>query len=91
MRDEPKACAKSQKVGETPESRRGETWTCAEEQEIRKERKVTINWMTGASKKRVFKMGSVFRTLTSVDSLQEKGHDLILMKNHPRIFQRADR
>ena len=31
-------------------------------------------------------MGSVSRTLTSVDSLQETGHDLILMKNHPRIF-----
>ena len=34
------------RVQETPESRRGETWTCAGGIEIKKEGKVTVNWRT---------------------------------------------
>ena len=76
------------KVEETPESRRGETWTCAGGKEIKKEGKVTIHWTTesGVSKKGVFKVGAVSRTLISVDRLQETGHDVILTKNRPRII-----
>ena len=42
------------KVEETPESWRGATWTCGGGHEIKKEGKVTINWVTGsgASKKK---------------------------------------
>ena len=76
------------KVEETPESRRGETLTCAGGKEIKKEGKVTIHWTTGpgVSKKGVFMFGAVSRTLISVDRLRETGHDVILTKNHPRII-----
>ena len=42
------------KVEETPELWCGATWTCGGGQEIKKEGKVTINWVTesGASKKK---------------------------------------
>ena len=75
------------KVEETPESRRGETWTRAGRKEIKKEGKVTIHWTTGSgvSQKGVFKVGALSRTLVSVDRLQETGHDEILTENHPRI------
>ena len=45
---------------ETPESR-GETWTCAGENEIKKEGKVTVSWLTdlGTMKRGVFKVGPV--------------------------------
>ena len=76
------------KVEETPESRRGETWTCAGGKEIKKEGKVTIHWTTesAVSKKGVFKVGAVSRTLSSVDRLQETGNDVTLTKNRPRII-----
>ena len=76
------------KVDETPESTRGETWTCAGGEEIKTEGEVTIHWTTGPGvpKKGVFKVGAVSRTLISVDRLQETGHDVILTKNHPRII-----
>ena len=75
------------RVEETPESRRGETWTCAGGKEIKKEGKVTISWQTtqGTTKRGVFKVGAVSRTLISVDHLQETGHDVILSRSHPRI------
>ena len=75
-------------VEETPESRRGETLTCAGGKEIKKEGKVTIHWTTGSgvSKKGVFMFGAVSRTLISVDRLRETEHDVILPKNHPRII-----
>ena len=59
-----------------------------EGKEINKEGKVTIHWTTesGVSKKGVFKVGAVSRTLISVDRLQETGHDMILTKNRPRII-----
>ena len=68
------------RVEETPESRRGETWTCAGGNEIKKEGKVTVNWRTdlGTMKRGVFKVGPV-------DRLQETGHDVILTKNRQRI------
>ena len=67
------------RVEETPESRRGETWSCAGGNEIKKEGKVTVNWRTdlGTMKRGVFKV-PVSRTLISVDTLQETGHDVIL-------------
>ena len=48
------------KVEETPKSRRGETWTYAGGEEIKKEGKVTIHWTTGSGvpKKGGFKVGS---------------------------------
>ena len=48
-----------------------------------KEGKVTMHWTTGSgvSKKGVFKVGAVSRTLISVDRLQETGHHVILTKN----------
>ena len=72
---------------ETSESRRGESWRCAGGNEIKKERKVTVNWWTdlGTMKRGVFKVGPVSRTLISVDRLQETGHDVIITKNKPRI------
>ena len=74
-------------VEETPESRRRETWTFAGGKKIRKERKVTVNWMTasGVSSCGGCKVRSVSRTLISVDRRQETGHDVILTKNQPRI------
>ena len=75
------------KVEETPESRRGETWTCAGGKEIKNECGVTIHWTgSGVLKKGVFKVGAVSRTPISVDRLQETGHDVIPTKNHPRII-----
>ena len=76
------------KVEETPGSRRGETWTCAGGREIKMEGKVTVHWTTesGVSKKSVFNVGAVSRTLISVDRLQETGHDVILTQNRPRII-----
>ena len=75
-------------VEETPESRRGETWTCAGGREIKMEGKVTVHWTTesGVSKKGVFNVGAVSRTLISVVRLQETRHDVILTKNRPRII-----
>ena len=75
------------RVEGTPESRRGETWTCAGGNEIKKEGKVTLNWRTdwGTMNRGVFKVGPVSRTQISVDRLQETGHDVILTKNKPRI------
>ena len=71
---------------ETPESRRGETFTCAGGNEIKKEGKVTVNWRTdlGTLVRGIFKVGLVSRTL-SVDTLQETGHDVIFTKDKPRI------
>ena len=72
---------------ETPESRRGETCTCAGGNEIKKEGKVTVNWRTdlGTIKRGIFKVGLVSRALISVDRLQETGHDVIFTKDKPRI------
>ena len=73
-------------IEETPESR-GETRTCAGGNVIKKEGKETVNWRTdwGTMKRGVFLVGPVWRTLISVDRLQETGHDVILTKNKPRI------
>ena len=75
------------RVEETPEFRRGKTWTCAGGGEIQKEGKVTVNWRTdlGTIERGIFKVGPVSRTLISVDRLQETGHDVISTKDKPRI------
>ena len=49
------------RVEETPESRRGETLTYAGGNEIKKEGKVTVNWL---------KVGPASRTMVSVDGPQ---------------------
>ena len=71
---------------ETPESRRGETWTCAGAHEINNEGNVTVIWRTdlGAANRGMFKVCSASRTLISVDRLQDSGLDVILRKNQPR-------
>ena len=78
---------------ETPESRRGETCTCAGGNEIKKEGKVTVNWRTdlGTIKRGIFKVGLVSRTLISVDRLQETGHDVIFTKDKTTHRQLEDR
>ena len=54
---------------------------------MKKEGKLTVNWRTdlGTTKRFVFKVAPVSRTLMSADGLQETGHDVILTKNRPRI------
>ena len=76
-------------VEETPESRRGDTWTYAGGNEIKKEGKLTINWRTclGIMQRGVFKVEPVSRTLISVDRLQETGHDVILTKSRPHTVK----
>ena len=53
------------RVEGTPESRRGETWTCAGGNEIKKEGKVTLNWRTdlGTMNRGVFKVGPEHRSV----------------------------
>ena len=70
-----------------PGSRRGETWTCAGGNEIKKEGREAGSWRTdlGTITRGVFKVGPMSRLLISVDRLQGTGHDVILTKNKPRI------
>ena len=53
------------RVKETPESRRGETWTCAGENEIKKEGKATVNWRTS--------LGRCIQSRTSVENTNQCG------------------
>ena len=75
------------KVEETPESKRGETWTCAggrRDQEGRQGHNEVDDRIRCPQE--VFMVGAVSRTLISVDRLQETGHDVTLAKNNPRII-----
>ena len=75
------------KVQATPESERGENWTCAGGKKIPKEGEMIINWMTtkGESHKVKMKVGDVQRTLISAGRLNERGNDVVLSKRNPRI------
>ena len=77
-------------VTPTPESIRGESWTCAGGKKLPKEGEVALEWFTneGDMHKTNIKIGSVSRTLISADRLLEKGNDVILSKNNPRIVKR---
>ena len=76
------------KVKQTPESQRGDCWTCAGGTEIRKEGEVELAWMTSEGDDHTVKIktGAVGRTLISADRLLEKGHEVILSKKSPRII-----
>ena len=75
-------------VMETPESMRGEHWTCAGGKQLKKEGEITLDWITneGHGQKTKIKIGKVNRTLISADKLLEKGHEVILSKRNPRII-----
>ena len=77
-------------VKETPESTRGDSWTCAGGKKITKEGEMSIDWMTsaGQSHKINMKVGKVHRTLISADRLLDKGNDVILSMKDPRIMTR---
>ena len=74
----------------TPESERGEAWTCAGGKKIPKEGEIELEWFTneGEKQKTKIKIGDISRTLISADKLLEKGNDVILSKNAPRIVKR---
>ena len=78
------------KVIPTPESIRGESWTCAGGKKLKKEGEIELEWYTneGHMKKVKIKIGKVNRTLISADRLLEKGNDVILSKKRPRIVTR---
>ena len=78
-------------VMDTPESIRGESWTCAGGKQLAKEGEIELDWMTneGQGQKTKIKIGKVNRTLISADKLLEKGHEVILSKRSPRIITRA--
>ena len=71
------------KVEETPESRRGENVDIRGRK--RDQGRLTSHDQADDRKKEVFKIGSVSRTLISVDRLQQTGHDVIFTKNQPSI------
>ena len=74
-------------VTATPESIKGESWTCAGGKKLPKEGEVILEWYTdtGEMQKTSLKIGNVSRTLISVDKLLERGNDVILSKANPRI------
>jgi hypothetical protein len=78
-------------VFDTPESIRGEHWTSAGGNHIKKEGEVRVNWFTddGQEQTTNIKVGKVGRTLISADKLLEKGNEVILSKNRPRIITKA--
>ena len=71
----------------TPESMRGDTWSCAGGKKIPKEGQIKISWKTsmGSPKKSQFKIGNVSTTLVSVSRLNETGHDVNLTGDNPTI------
>jgi hypothetical protein len=75
------------RVQSTPESERGESWTCAGGKKIAKEGEVVVDWMTtkGESHKVKLKIGDIQRTLISAGKLNERGNDVVLSKQNPRI------
>jgi cellular nucleic acid-binding protein len=79
------------KVFDTPESIRGEHWTSAGGNHIKKEGEVRVNWFTDDGQEQMtnIKVGKVGRTLISADKLLEKGNEVILSKNRPRIITKA--
>ena len=78
------------KVQATPESERGESWTCAGGKKIAKEGEVVVDWKTsqGEPHKVRLKVGDIQRTLISAGKLNERGNDVILSKRNPRIVTR---
>jgi hypothetical protein len=64
-------------VEPTPESRRGETWSCAGGKPIAKAGNISVKWRTneGANKSSNFKVGHIRRTLVSISRFHETGHD----------------
>jgi hypothetical protein len=78
-------------VFETPESMRGEHWTCAGGKEIKKEGEFRLNWFTDDGMEQItkIKVGKVGRTLISADKLLDKGNEVILSKKQPRIVTRT--
>ncbi len=78
-------------VTPTPESLRGECWTCAGGKQLKKEGEIVLDWITedGQAQKVKLKVGEVSRTLISADKLLEKGNEVILSKRNPRIITRT--
>ena len=78
------------KIQPTPESERGDCWTCAGGKQIRKEGEITLDFVTneGHAHKVKVKIGEVSRTLISADKLLDKGSDVVLSKVNPRIVTR---
>ena len=77
-------------VKPTPESERGETWTGAGGQRIKKEGEAIVQWFTehGRPKKMRMKVGRVGRTLISVSRLNDSGYDTVLTSWRPHIVNR---
>ena len=75
----------------TPESIRGECWTCAGGKQIKKQGEVHLDFFTneGHAHKVKMKIGKVSRTLISADKLLDKGSDVVLSKTNPRIQTRG--
>ena len=80
-------------VSETPESRRGDSWTAAGGSPIPKLGELKIPWRTDSSVRHgiIAKAGSVGKTLLSGDRLIEAGYDLILNKRNPRMVHETTR
>ena len=80
-------------VKETPESIRGECWTCAGGKQIKKEGEMALDWVTssGQGHKIRMKVGDVRRTLISADKLLDRGNQVMLSKRDPRIITKQGR
>ena len=78
---------------ETPESKRGDSWTAAGGAAIPKLGEMKIPWRTdsGVTHGVIAKAGNVSKTLLSGDRLIEAGYDIILNKKNPRLVHQNTR
>jgi hypothetical protein len=77
------------KVMPTPESIKGESWTCAGGKKLPKEGEIELDWFTseGGAQKSRLKIGNVSKTLISADKLLECGNEVYLSKKNPRVIK----
>ena len=75
-------------VSAPPESDRGETWTGAAGQKIKKEGEMMMEWFTdsGRPKKCRFKVGNVGRTLIATSRLNDCEYDAYLTRSRPMLM-----